>query len=148
MLLHTIGKFAVVLLTFWLLPIVFGTNDTHAVEATVGVVGETAVAPTGVATTDLWAPTVRMILGLVGVLAVLGILALLAQRLRRGNVFKSGLIEIVSGVSLGGREKVVLLRVGGDEILVGMSPSGMRPLHVMSRTEPAKFDTYMGTVES
>jgi len=138
----------VVLLTFWLLPNVFSGNDALAVEATVGVAGEVVVAPTGVANADLWAPTLRMIMGLGGVLAVLGALALLAQRLRRGNVFKSGMIEIVSGVSLGGREKVVLLRVGGDEILVGMSPSGMRPLHVMPRSEPAEFDTYMGTTES
>ena len=136
-----------ILPAFLLLLIALVTNDATAVE----VAGEAATPPTGVASTDLWAPTLRMIMGLGGVLAVLGILAFAAQRLRKGNAFKSGMIEIISGVSLGGREKVVLLRVGDDEVLVGMSPSGMRPLHVIrhnKRPEPAEFDTYMGTLES
>lgn len=146
------AKSSVVLLVVLLVPILLGLNDVSAVEVASEAAGEAAAGPTGVASTDLWAPTIRMILGLGGVLAVLGILAFIAQRLRRGNAFKSGMIEIISGMSLGGREKVVLLRVGGDEILVGMSPSGMRPLHVMRRpgpgelqAEPAEFDTYMGS---
>jgi flagellar protein FliO/FliZ len=139
-------KTTVTLSVFLLLPILFGFSDASAAEA----VSEAVTPPTGVTNTDLWAPTLRMILGLGGVLVVLGVLAFIAKRLRQGNAFKSGMIEIVSGVSLGGREKVVLLRVGEDEILVGMSPSGMRPLHVMHRTvvEPAEFDTYMGKLES
>ncbi len=150
-------KTAVILAFLWL-PILFGANDVSAVEATVEAASEVATGATGVTNTDLWAPTLRMILGLGGVLVVLGVLAFVAKRLRRGNAFRSGMIEIVSGVSLGGREKVVLLRVGGDEILVGMSPSGMRPLHVLHRAgkqhaeptepEPAEFDTYMGTLKS
>lgn len=148
---HATVKAAVVL-AFLLLPILFGANDASAVEAAVEVASEAAAGPTGVTNTDLWAPTFRMILGLGGVLAVLGVLAFIAKRLRRGNAFRTGMIEIVSGVSLGGREKVVLLRVGEDEILVGMSPGGMRPLHVMQRAgmqrpEPAEFDTYMGKLE-
>lgn len=134
-------------LVMLLLPALFGLSEATAAEtATDAVAG-----PTGVANTSLWAPTVRMILGLGGVLAVLGVLAFVAKRLRQGNAYRSGVIEIISGVSLGGREKVVLLRVGDDEVLVGMSPSGMRPLHVMHRVpdvEPAEFDTYIGTLKS
>lgn len=140
------AKTRLFLSAFVLMLIVLVTNDASAQAA-----GEAVSVPTGVASTDLWAPTLRMIMGLGGVLAILGILAFAAQRLRKGNAFKSGMIEIISGVSLGGREKVVLLRVGDDEVLVGMSPSGMRPLHVMrrhKRPEPAEFDTYMGTIES
>ena len=141
---YTTAKTSVTLLAFLLLQILFGMDDASAVEAA----SEAVTGPSGVTNTNLWAPTLRMIMGLGGVLAVLGILAFFAKRLRQGNAFKSGMIEIISGVSLGGREKVVLLRVGEDDILVGMSPSGMRPLHVMHRTqqaEPAEFDTYMGT---
>lgn len=79
----------------------------------------------------LWGPALRMILSLAGVLAILGGCAWLARRLREGGRLGTGVIEIVSGISLGGREKVVLLRVGGEEILVGISPTGMRPLHVL-----------------
>lgn len=91
----------------------------------------------------LWGPALRMILSLVAVLAVLGACAWLARRLRDGGRLGTGLIEIVSGVSLGGREKVVLLRVGGEEILVGISPAGMRPLHVLKGHGKA-FGDYMG----
>jgi len=131
------------------LAFLLGAGDAFAVETA----KDAATSPTGVTNTNLWAPTLRMIMGLGGVLALLGILAFAAKRLRRGNAFKSGMIEIVSGVSLGGREKVVLLRVGGDEVLIGMSPSGMRPLHVVrhaeaKQAEPAEFDTYMGTFDS
>ncbi len=161
-------RIGVTFLAFLLLPLLFGSNNAMAVEAgdtptnetslqaaqevAQSAVNDSAMRPTGVVSGDLWAPTLRMIIGLGGVLVVLGALAFAAKRLRRGSVFKSGMIEIISGMSLGGREKVVLLRVGGDEVLVGMSPSGMRPLHVIRhaeapRAEPAEFETYMGTIE-
>jgi len=134
-----------VMSAFLLLPILFGAGDAVAVET----VAESASSPVGVASTDLWAPTIRMILGLGAVLAVLAGLAFVARRLRQGQAYKSGMIEIISGVSLGGREKVVLLRVGDDEVLVGMSPSGMRPLHVMhGKPEPAEFQTYIGSLDT
>lgn len=73
----------------------------------------------------------RMVLSLGAVLALVAALAWVAKRLRAGGHLKSGLIEVVSGVSLGAREKVVLLRVGQEQVLVGVSPAGMRALHVM-----------------
>src|SRR5262245_53363853 len=63
-------------------------------------------------------PALRMVLSLGAVLALVAGLAWVAQRLRAGGGLKSGLIEIVSGVSLGAREKVVLLRVGQEQVLV------------------------------
>ena len=98
--------------------------------------------------TDLWGPALRMLLSLGAVLAVLAGCAWLAQRLRNGSSFRTGLIEVVSGISLGGREKVVLLRVGDEEVLVGISPAGMRPLHVLKRPpgsspRSAEFADYM-----
>ncbi|CAG0938390.1 hypothetical protein GPROT2_00190 [Gammaproteobacteria bacterium] len=89
-------------------------------------------------------PALRMVLSLGLVLALVGGLAWLAQRLRSGGHLKTGLIEIVSGVSLGAREKVVLLQVGQEQVLVGVSPAGMRTLHVM-RGQPAiaPFSSHM-----
>lgn len=93
---------------------------------------------------NLWEPTLRMVLSLSAVLALLWVCTWAAKRVRNGASFKSGMIEVISGVSLGGREKVVLLRVGGDEVLVGVSPTGMRPLHVLSKpSRPAGFSDYM-----
>ena len=51
----------------------------------------------------------------------------------RGGQLQGGLIQIVSGLSLGPKERVVLLRVGDEEVLVGLTPAGINPLHVMGR---------------
>jgi len=113
-----------------------------AAAPTLALAAEPAATAAGSA--DLWAPALRMLLSLGAVLGVLAGCVWLVQRLRNGGAFRTGLIEVVSGISLGGREKVVLLRVGGEEILVGISPAGMRPLHVLqSSTRTTDFSTYM-----
>lgn len=106
--------------------------------ALAGAPGATAPGP------DIWGPALRMLLSLAAVLGLLAACAWGFQRLRSGGAFRAGAIEVVSGISLGGREKVVLLRVAGEEILVGISPAGMRPLHVLKQP-PARpeFGKYM-----
>ncbi len=94
-------------------------------------------------------PALRMIVSLAAVLALLGGCAWLAKRLRAGGAFQNSAIEIVSGISLGGRERVVLLRVGGEEILVGISAAGIRPLHVLrEKAEPREFDEYFEATQT
>lgn len=77
-------------------------------------------------------PLVRMVVSLAAVLALVAGLAWLLRRFRGGQL-QGGLIQIVSGLSLGPKERVVLLRVGDEEVLVGLTPSGISPLHVMGR---------------
>ena len=96
-----------------------------AVEQATGVVpGSELESMTG--------PLLRMVLSLALVLALVGAFAWLAKRFR-GSQMQGGLIQIVSGLSLGPKDRVVLLRVGQKEVLVGVSPSGMRALHVMDK---------------
>lgn len=101
-----------------------------------------AAAPASVATgglpaADLTSAAIRMVLGLAVVLALLGAAAWASRRFRLGAGMRGGLIEVVSGLSLGARERVVLIRVGGDQVLVGVSPSGMRTLHVLNNSDDA-----------
>jgi len=84
-----------------------------------------------------------MVLGLAAVLALLGATVWVSKRFRVSNRLRGGLIEVVSGISLGARERVVLLRVGQDQVLVGLSPSGMRTLHVLAAGEQADFSNYL-----
>ena len=95
---------------------------------------------------SLAAPLVRMVLSLAAVLGVVWGLAWLAKRLRQGGAARAGMIEILSGVSLGTRDKVVLLRVGGEQVLVGVSPAGMRALHVIrdGAPPPEAFKSLLG----
>ena len=106
-------------------------------------------APTGIVPgselQSMTAPLVRMVLSLAAVLALVGVFAWLAKRFR-GAQLQGGLIQIVGGLSLGPKDRVVLLRVGEEEILVGMSPSGMRQLHVMNKPS-AQFSLDLADTE-
>jgi len=41
--------------------------------------------------------------------------------------------RVVSAISLGGKEKAVILKVGDEQILVGVSPGYVRKLHVLNK---------------
>lgn len=102
----------------------------------------TAVVP-GSELESMTGPLLRMVMSLALVLALVGVFAWLAKRFR-GAQMQGGLIHIVSGLSLGPKDRVVLLRVGQEEVLVGLSPSGMRALHVMDKpTSGAGFSLGM-----
>ncbi len=107
----------------------------------------TSVATGGLPAGDLTSAAIRMVLGLAVVLALLGATAWVSRRFRVGAGMRGGLIEVVSGLSLGARERVVLIRVGGDQVLVGVSPSGMRTLHVLNQgpndSESGPFANYL-----
>ena len=104
---------------------------------------KTSVATGGLPTADLTSAAIRMVLGLAVVLALLGATAWVSRRFRVSAGMRGGLIEVVSGLSLGARERVVLIRVGGDQVLVGVSPSGMRTLHVLNPGHGSNFSNYM-----
>lgn len=122
----------------------FGLAATLLAAPPVLAAAAPAAAPS--ATDGLWGPALRTLASLAAVLAVLAVCAWLARRLRDRGAFRGGLIEVVSGVSLGGREKVVLLRVGDEQVLVGISPAGMRPLHVLRGAAP-RHDTFGSYME-
>lgn len=69
-------------------------------------------------------------------LMVIGLILVLAWGLRRyqsagGGV--SGAIRVVAALPLGTRDRVVLIEVGGEQILVGVSAGRMERLHVLEQ---------------
>lgn len=63
--------------------------------------------------------------------ALLGMLFVALKVLRRMGHLKTGggnRLRIVEGISLGGQERAVLLKVGDEEILVGVSQGRIAPL--------------------
>lgn len=69
-----------------------------------------------------------------GLLLVLAIIAFLAWLLRRTGQFNSaanGEMKIIAALSLGSREKAVLLQVGEQQILVGVTPQHIHSLHIL-----------------
>ncbi|OAB50488.1 flagellar biosynthetic protein FliO [Pseudomonas thivervalensis] len=105
-------------------------------------VATAAVAPasgTGVA-----GQLAQLVLGL---LLVLGLIFFLAWMLRRvqqaGPAGKGQVIDIVGSRALGPRDRLVLVQVGNEQILLGLSPGTITALHVLKEpvqvpaTEPA-----------
>lgn len=70
----------------------------------------------------------------IGLFAVLGILLLLAWLVKRFVQvpgINKGQVRVLGGVSLGAREKAVLLTVDGRRLLVGVAPGRVQTLLVL-----------------
>ncbi|SCY55328.1 flagellar protein FliO/FliZ [Pseudomonas sp. NFACC37-1] len=78
-----------------------------------------------------------------GLLLVLGLIFFLAWLLRRvqqaGPTGKGQVIDIVGSRALGPRDRLVLVQVGNEQILLGLSPGTITALHVLK--EPVQVPT-------
>lgn len=71
---------------------------------------------------------------LVGLLLVIGLIFLLAWLLRRVqqlNPRGNQAIKVISTQALGARERLVLVQVGKEQVLLGLSAGRITPLHVL-----------------
>jgi flagellar protein FliO/FliZ len=71
----------------------------------------------------------------VALLVVLGVLLLLATLVRRARGWSTRgpkQLEVLAQVPLGAKERAVLLRVGGMQLLLGVAPGRVSALHVLS----------------
>ncbi|NOZ52288.1 MAG: flagellar biosynthetic protein FliO [Gammaproteobacteria bacterium] len=76
-----------------------------------------------------------------GLLVVLVFIALTAWLVRRfGNfqVSAKGHLKIVGGLHMGTRERVVLIQVGDQQLLIGVAPGRIQTLHVLD--QPLSID--------
>jgi flagellar protein FliO/FliZ len=75
---------------------------------------------------------------IVGMAVVLGILAALAWWLKRFGPARpgaSGAARIVGGISVGARERVIVVEVADQWIVVGVAPGSVNALTTMPRQE-------------
>jgi flagellar protein FliO/FliZ len=120
-----------------------------ALAATVGApaAGETGVVPSAANAAVAPAPAVsagsgmagqlsQLLLGLVVVLAVIVALAWVVRRIQQAAPRGNQVIDIVSARALGPRDRLVLVQVGDEQVLIGVSPGRISTLHVMK--EPVR----------
>lgn len=69
-------------------------------------------------------------IGLLVVLALIMGCAWLVRRMNGLTGMNSSAMKVVSVMALGTRERIALVDVGGTQILVGITPSSIRTLHV------------------
>jgi flagellar protein FliO/FliZ len=73
---------------------------------------------------------------LVGLLVVLAAIVALAFMMRRMTGVQSRLgseFRVVSGISLGARERMLLVQVGEQQLVVGVAPGRVQTLHVLDK---------------
>jgi flagellar protein FliO/FliZ len=75
-------------------------------------------------------------LGLLLVLALIIGIAWLVKRFGQVQSGVQGKLKVVGGVSLGTRERVVLLQVGEQQLVLGVAPGQIRTLHVLEKPLP------------
>jgi flagellar protein FliO/FliZ len=69
-------------------------------------------------------------LGLIAVIAIIFVCAWLVKRMNGLAGANSKAMRIVSVMSVGSRERIALIEVGDKQLLVGITPSAIRTLHV------------------
>ena len=98
--------------------------------------------------------------GLLLVVVVILVFAWLVKKFNLNQQSQNGLIKIIAGLSIGTRDRIVLLQIGEEQILVGLTPGRIEKLHTLSQPLDApegqlasssfaeKFNRVMGDRES
>jgi flagellar protein FliO/FliZ len=74
----------------------------------------------------------HVMLALLLVLGVMLVLARIVRRARGTGPHATQLLEVLAQVSLGTKERAVLVRVGSTQVLLGVAPGQVSPLHVLT----------------
>ncbi|PCH85514.1 MAG: flagellar biosynthetic protein FliO [Piscirickettsiaceae bacterium] len=109
------------------LSLVFCLADVSADEKM--AIGSNSVEPFSTANLSEWT------VGLVAVLIIIGVVAWFVKRFGGFGVNQAGHLAVVSGISVGHREKVLLLRAGAKHVLIGVAPGRVQTLHTFAEGE-------------
>lgn len=90
----------------------------------------------------------QLVVGLIVVLVAIVVLAFFMRRItgvqsRLGSEFR-----VVSGISLGARERMLLVQVGDKQLLVGVAPGRVQTLHVLDEPIATDLPKSSGATES
>jgi len=100
-----------------------------ALSATAPIVGSNSSDPLSTANLTQWT------IGLVFVLLMILVVAWAAKRFTGFTPNQKVNLTIVSGISLGSREKAVLIKAGDHHILLGVAPGRVVNLHTFEKGE-------------
>ena len=114
------------LITFFILTsaqlnhLVFAANT-----ATEKTIPSLANEPVGVAN------YIQMFFGLLFIVALIVGMAWFMRRMGNMGGMSAGNLKVLGGLSVGQRERIVLVQAGNTQLLVGVAPGEIRTLHVM-----------------
>jgi len=84
--------------------------------------------------TSLWQLTLGMLL----VLGLILAMAWLVKRSGRFQMAAGGGLRVLGGLSMGSRERVVLIQAGNTQLLLGVAPGRVQTLHVLDQPLPVQ----------
>lgn len=90
-----------------------------------------ATAAVPVAGASVGGQLTQLVLGLLLVLGLIFALAWLLRRVQQAGPRQGQVIELISSRALGARDRLVLVQVGNEQILLGLTPGRITPLHVL-----------------
>jgi len=85
---------------------------------------------------ELAAMTLRVVLSLGAVIAVVVLAAWLMRRLQAGIGSAPRRLRVLESHSLGVKERMVLVAVGDQQLVLGIAPGSVRTLHVLNTPLP------------
>ncbi len=87
-----------------------------------------AAAPVG---SGVGGQLTQLVLGLLLVVGLIFVLAWLMRRVQSVGPGNAQVIELLGSRALGPRDRLVLVQVGEEQILLGLTPGRITPLHVL-----------------
>lgn len=123
--------------------ILFSINSYAIDESTAKEIVANSTKPkslTGTAMSDpnMAGNLVQTTLGLLVILLLIGAAAWAFKRFGNVHVGAQGRMKIMGGISLGSRERAVLLQVGDQQLVIGVSPGRVQTLHVLDKPVQAE----------
>jgi flagellar protein FliO/FliZ len=109
--------------------LVFLTVFTHwqALAETTGVAQTTRTKPSVVGSDNV----ISVVFSLLFVVAVIFMLAWVMRRMGAASMKPNSLLKTVSSLSIGQRERIVLVQLGEQQLLLGVAPGRVETLHVL-----------------
>lgn len=80
---------------------------------------------------DMGGQMTKLLLGLLLVIGLIFLLAWVLRRMQQFNPRSNQAIKLISSHALGPRERLLLVQVGSEQILLGLSAGRITPLHVL-----------------
>jgi len=86
---------------------------------------------------------IKMVLGLLFVLMMIFLLAFLFKKYVGSSFLVNTSLKTIAGVSVGQKERVVLVQVGDRQVLVGVAPGQVNMLYTLEKGEEVSVNNEM-----
>lgn len=85
---------------------------------------------------DMTANLIKVTFGLGLVVVAIFVAAWFFKRMGKIGPVQGSDLRVLGGLNVGNRERVVLLQVGEQQVLIGVTPENVRTLHVLAEPIP------------